>query len=234
MPPATPTPGFWISLALHATVLAVGMLLFSSKVEFAMDSGKNSVEVNLVAAAPEPQPTPTPPPTITPEVQETPEPPKPDDMVVPTAQPTPPATPLPPTPEPPTAAPPTPPAPKTVVKHTVKKGDGSSPKPGNDATNLATESGSLPTMKPDYLRNPAPVYPEQARQEKQEGRVVLVVVVNAEGQPDSVEVSQTSGFNLLDESAQKAVRGWRFRPATLAGFNVKARVFVPVRFRLDN
>lgn len=88
--------------------------------------------------------------------------------------------------------------------------------------------------KPDYLSNPPPVYPEVSRQQKQEGVVLLQVIIGTEGRPDSVSVRTSSGFAPLDQSAIQAVRQWRFRPASLGSMNVRSRVLIPVRFRLDD
>jgi protein TonB len=231
-----PSPGFWISLALHVAVFLASLLLFKTEVQYAVDSGRNSVEVNLVAAAPEPEAALPPPPLPEPEMPPTPEPPKPDDVVVPAVEPAPPppVTPPPPVPEPPKPAPPAPQPPTPVLKRTAKKGDGSAPKPGQDATTAHSDGGALPTVKPDYLRNPPPVYPEDARRHRQEGLVVIEVIVGTDGNPENVELSESSGVTSLDNSALQAVRGWRFRPATMAGIKIKSRVLVPVRFKLES
>jgi protein TonB len=80
--------------------------------------------------------------------------------------------------------------------------------------------------------NPTPHYPAEARDNGWEGRVVLHVRVNAGGRPDAVKVSRSSGFSILDDAARRAVRRWRFRPASRAGVAVAASVLIPIRFRL--
>ncbi len=115
---------------------------------------------------------------------------------------------------------------------TVARGDGSAPKPGKDATTASSDGGAIMEARPDYLSNPPPLYPDASRRSKQEGVVVLSVVVSEEGRPDTVAVQTTSGFDPLDQSAVTAVRKWRFRPATLGSMKVKSRVTIPVRFRL--
>ena len=80
--------------------------------------------------------------------------------------------------------------------------------------------------------NPTPHYPAEARDNGWEGRVVLHVRVNAAGRPDGVRVSRSSGFSVLDAAARRAVRRWRFRPASQAGVAVAASVLIPIRFRL--
>ena len=87
--------------------------------------------------------------------------------------------------------------------------------------------------KPDYLSNPPPVYPEAARDNKEQGAVVLQVIVGENGRPESISIQTGSGFSELDQSALAAVRAWRFRPAILGGLKVKSRVVIPIRFKLD-
>jgi len=87
-------------------------------------------------------------------------------------------------------------------------------------------------VAPSYLRNPAPIYPREARLARREGLVLLEVVVNGEGTPIEVDVVSGSGDEEMDRAAVAAVRGWRFRPATVEGRSVEGKVKVPVRFRL--
>jgi protein TonB len=78
--------------------------------------------------------------------------------------------------------------------------------------------------------NPAPDYPLEARRAGWEGRVVLVARVSAAGLVDAVEIHESSGYAVLDESALRAVRRWRFSAAPHR--STPARVLVPVRFAL--
>lgn len=83
----------------------------------------------------------------------------------------------------------------------------------------------------DYLHNPAPAYPSQSRRLKEEGTVLLLVRVSAEGTPLSVEIRNSSGFERLDEAGLQAVRQWRFVPAKRGSENVAASVLVPIQFK---
>lgn len=94
--------------------------------------------------------------------------------------------------------------------------------------------GALQEAKPDYLRNPAPVYPREARRKGWEGLVLLEVAVSREGLPLSVSIAQSSGYVLLDETAAKTVRGWQFLPARMGSVPVASSVRVPVRFELED
>ncbi|MDP8566686.1 energy transducer TonB [Methylophilus aquaticus] len=84
-----------------------------------------------------------------------------------------------------------------------------------------------------YLNNPAPEYPRLAKRAGEQGRVLLKVLVNADGLPGSVEVSKGSGFERLDNAALEAVKQWRFEPARKGGKAISAYVIVPLSFTLN-
>jgi protein TonB len=94
-------------------------------------------------------------------------------------------------------------------------------------------SGAIVEREPDYLSNPPPTYPVAAQRERQQGLVILDVIVSADGRSEDVRILSGSGYYLLDEAARKAVRHYRFRPTTLNGVKVRSHVRVPIRFRLD-
>jgi len=80
--------------------------------------------------------------------------------------------------------------------------------------------------------NRPPRYPGAARRRGWEGRVVLHVRVDATGTPLSVEITQSSGRDLLDQAAVEAVQGWTFEPARDKGRPVPGETDVSVRFEL--
>ena len=104
---------------------------------------------------------------------------------------------------------------------------------GKDAVTVQSVGGALTEAKPDYLSNPAPPYPLEARRNKWEGIVVLKVAIDKEGRPLRVELEQSSGHKILDDSAVKTVKKWSFLPAKLGTMPVEATVHVPVRFTLE-
>lgn len=85
-----------------------------------------------------------------------------------------------------------------------------------------------------YRETPKPSYPEQARKEGQQGRVLLRVLVDQEGKSKSVEVSRSSGSQTLDRAAVEAIRLWRFSPARYGDKPVESWVRIPVDFRLTD
>lgn len=111
-------------------------------------------------------------------------------------------------------------------------GDGSSPVAGTDPTTLFLSGGAL-SGKGGRFKNPAPPYPYAAIQQKQEGLVTLQAVIDTTGRPVSVEIVQSSGFSLLDQSALRTVRRWKFDAAHLGFLPVQSTIIIPVRFVLD-
>jgi len=85
---------------------------------------------------------------------------------------------------------------------------------------------------PHQEGNPKPPYPEIARRRGYEGTVRLEVVVLASGRVGKIRVRQSSGYEVLDHSALKTVKDWRFIPARFGGMPVKSTVIVPVTFKL--
>lgn len=80
----------------------------------------------------------------------------------------------------------------------------------------------------------APIYPEESRALKEEGTVLLRVVVEASGKPSDVRVERSSGSPSLDASAVQAVTQWVFKPAMKGREPVQATALVPVVFSLKN
>lgn len=102
-----------------------------------------------------------------------------------------------------------------------------------DPNAIATAAAeSEPVFNADYLNNPAPVYPSQAKRANIQGKVLLNVMVNAEGKAAKVDVSKSSGSSVLDQAALAAVKEWRFIPAVKRGRAVQANVIVPVDFKI--
>ncbi|MEW5709466.1 energy transducer TonB [Pelomicrobium sp.] len=90
-----------------------------------------------------------------------------------------------------------------------------------------------PRFDAAYLNNPAPDYPALARRMGEEGRVLLRVLVTADGRASQVKLHATSGSARLDEAAARAVAQWRFVPARQGDQPVDAWVLVPVVFKLQ-
>ena len=83
------------------------------------------------------------------------------------------------------------------------------------------------------IYNPAPIYPETARQNDWEGRVVLNAVITADGKVKQLTVKRSSGFRLLDQTALKTVRTWIFKSSASAYAADRSRL-IPLEFKLIN
>lgn len=85
-----------------------------------------------------------------------------------------------------------------------------------------------------YRDTPKPIYPESARREGHEGRVVLRVLIDNQGKAKSVELNTSSGSKALDQAATKAIKLWRFHPAHVGDTPIDSWANVPVDFRLTD
>jgi TonB family protein len=81
---------------------------------------------------------------------------------------------------------------------------------------------------------PKPKYPDTARRDGKEGRVLLRVLVNEEGRTASVQVNRSSGAEALDQAAVEAIKRWRFSPARYGDKPVESWVRIPIDFRLND
>jgi len=71
-----------------------------------------------------------------------------------------------------------------------------------------------------------------ARRRGYEGTVVLEALVTREGKVKELRVLRSSGYPVLDRSAEESVREWVFEPGSVGGRKVDMWVRVPVRFEL--
>jgi protein TonB len=104
------------------------------------------------------------------------------------------------------------------------------PGESHGAAAASTDAGARSAAQ--LVRHIAPVYPALARERGQEGRVVVRLVVGADGVPADIRLAESSGVAALDAAALDAVRQWRFAPARRAGAAVAEERLAPVVFRL--
>ena len=105
----------------------------------------------------------------------------------------------------------------------------------NPAGGTGTASGPRRIVRPDYLDGPpTPAYPQSARSRRQQGKVIVRVVISPTGLPSSIDVFQSSGVDSLDRAALDAVRRARFRPYAENGIAFEAMVDIPFDFVLRN
>ena len=91
-----------------------------------------------------------------------------------------------------------------------------------------------PFTQARYRETPQPHYPDSARREGKQGRVLLRVLIDEEGRSKVIEVNTSSGHDMLDQAATEALKKWRFVPARASGKPVETWVKVPIEFQLSN
>ena len=88
------------------------------------------------------------------------------------------------------------------------------------------------TTPPRPTYKPEPPYSPEARRDKLEGKVVLGVTIDAQGNvADAWETSEPLGKGL-DEKAIETVKAWKFMPATRGGVPVPVHLITEITFRL--
>ncbi|MEG0822838.1 MAG: energy transducer TonB [Burkholderiaceae bacterium] len=83
-----------------------------------------------------------------------------------------------------------------------------------------------------YRRAPVLEYPSVSRRFGEEGRVLLRVLIGADGVAREVEVEQGSGYPRLDAAAIKAARGALYRPVMVDSQAQAGWARVPLNFSL--
>lgn len=101
------------------------------------------------------------------------------------------------------------------------------------ATNgLAAYGEDAVDERPSVVRRVEPRYPEQARRRREGGKVLVRLVVDAQGRPTECTVLASEPAGTFDAAALEAVRRFRFRPGKLAGRAVATVVHIPFAFSL--
>lgn len=106
-------------------------------------------------------------------------------------------------------------------------GQGDTGKTAHSAEAGGTEAG------PTYRRLSPPKYPQAAIDAKQQGNVLLKVLVATDGSVSQIEVESATVPGLFDQAAIDTVRKWQFNPGTKDGAPVPTWVQVPICFSLD-
>ena len=87
-------------------------------------------------------------------------------------------------------------------------------------------------VKPHPIDIVTPVYPEEARKEKIEGKVILKVVVNVDGSVSDVSVLE--GPEVFRQVAIDAALQFQFKPAEHNGKVVPVKIVMPIEFSLGS
>jgi len=131
----------------------------------------------------------------------------------------------------------------TIADPTGSEVNGSGSGPGGTANGSSgigsgrgSSSGSSQTgialTQARYRDAPRPEYPDSARREGREGRVLLRVLVDDQGRSKQIEINSSSGSDALDRAAAEAIKRWRFHPARYGDKAVESWLRIPIEFRL--
>lgn len=97
-------------------------------------------------------------------------------------------------------------------------------------------SGQVMTLgeagSPRFIHKESPIYPFLARKLGKEGKVVLRLALNDQGQLQRIDTVESSGFGFA-EAASAAIRKSTFTPAMSNGRSISSQVLVPIRFILN-
>lgn len=91
----------------------------------------------------------------------------------------------------------------------------------------------LPSSDADYLQNPPPAYPPMSKRLGEQGRVLVRVLIGADGVAQQAEIRQSSGYDRLDQAALATVRKWRYVPGKRNGVAEAMWFNVPINFVLE-
>ena len=219
----------------RTTVLIGGVVVLHMAGLWALHSGllKRATEWVIPVAVVSEVPPPPPPPQI--------KPPPPPSPPTPAQRAAPAPTPLALAPEPVPQPTQTPAAPPTVAATAPVNAPVSATAPVAPAPSVVVPAApaaptkvDLPTTVADYQTKSPPVYPAMSRRMGEQGRVVMRVLIGADGVPQQAEVLQSSGHGRLDRAAADAVMRWRYVPGKRGGVPETMWFQVPIEFKLGN
>lgn len=84
---------------------------------------------------------------------------------------------------------------------------------------------------PKKIHAPQPGYPELARKERIQGRVVALVVIDKQGKVSDIDIVQSLRDDI-DTAVVESLSQWEFEPATLYDEPVEVYYNLTINFRL--
>lgn len=83
-----------------------------------------------------------------------------------------------------------------------------------------------------FGRRVQPEYPRSALRRRQEGTVLLRVLISETGKREDIKIHSPSRYSLLNNAAVKAVKKWKFKPHLVNGRPVKSWIEIPIEFKI--
>ncbi|MEK9931132.1 MAG: energy transducer TonB, partial [Rhodospirillaceae bacterium] len=96
----------------------------------------------------------------------------------------------------------------------------------------AQPAAVIKTRPSGFASNLPPIYPNLARRRGIQGTVVIIAGISPSGLVSSTKIKTSSGSGTLDNAAIRAIRDWRFTPATNNGRPITSEVEIPLTFKI--
>jgi TonB family protein len=90
-----------------------------------------------------------------------------------------------------------------------------------------------PVIAPKLVKRVQPIYPKEARKNREEGVSLFEAIITPEGCIEEPRLLQ-SATPTLDVMGMEALTRWKYQPATLNGRPVRVYLTVTVTFRLNS
>lgn len=107
------------------------------------------------------------------------------------------------------------------------------PAPAQPAAPAGPSIESVGDLSSKMISAKPPRYPQESRRKREQGTVVLMVLLDVDGSVADISVSRSSGFDRLDRAALDAVRRWRWSPTQRGGRPVMVKGLVEIPFVLQ-
>lgn len=99
--------------------------------------------------------------------------------------------------------------------------------------NPGAQTSDLLSTHAGIIHQPPPEYPRQSRRRGEQGKVIVLVEINAQGIPTQSKIHTSSGYPRLDQAALETVLKWRFSPGNQTTVSQKMWVNIPINFVLE-
>ncbi len=106
--------------------------------------------------------------------------------------------------------------------------------PTPPAQTASQESKPMLVKKAEFRAKPTPVtYPRLARKKGLQGKVMIEVWLDEQGEQIKQVLLESSGHDVLDDQALKTIKKWRFSQRVEQGRAIAHRVQIPINFQLQ-
>lgn len=108
------------------------------------------------------------------------------------------------------------------------------PEPKEQAVQVAKATTPPLVTQPSFKIKPVqPKYPRIAKRKGMQGQVLIEIWLDENGLQIKQIILQSSGHQVLDDAAMRAIKAWRFNGHKAEGIALAHRVRIPIRFNLD-